>query len=282
MIKKINKIDNIVSFTFFNWDEMNPYHGANTNDPIDVFNKNNVIFAENGNGKSVLVDIFKSLNGQDIELKKSWYRAETDGQKIKITLENNTEIDFNGLTWSNRSLKNQFLIFDKYFIEKFVHSIGTNYTDTPHRRQQRGRNIVYLGNFAKYNNEIDRINNLKNAINEKNHTFLETEQAKIDGILSKYGITSDELIQKRNKIQKLNKKDFKTKKDKLIKNQIELGKIERSLNEKSKISALSLLLEVKDTFSLETEFDELGEKKKIAINPNELLTLPQSLVQFLS
>jgi hypothetical protein len=95
MIKKISKIYNISSYSFFNWDEMNPVHGPNPNNPIDVFVKDNIIFAENGNGKSILVDIFKSLDGQDIVLEKNWDCAAIDEQEIKIIISDDSEINFN-------------------------------------------------------------------------------------------------------------------------------------------------------------------------------------------
>lgn len=271
-IKKLKKIDNIFSYSFFNWDKMNPEHGENPNYPIDNFTKDNVIFAENGNGKSILVNIFKSLDGQKIILEKNWDSAETDKQEIKVVLGDDTEINFNGSGWSNENLKNNFIIFDEYFIEDFVHSIGPNYIDTPQRRRQRGGNIVYLGNFADYNNEIDRINTLKNSIVDRNRLFLETEQAKIAGLLSKYNITTEELIMKKSKIQVLNKNDLQNKKDQFIKKQIKLEKIEKALKEKSKIEALPLILEEKNKFSLKTKFYELEKKKEIILDPIELFS----------
>ena len=249
---------------------MNPEHGENPNAPIDIFTKDNVIFAENGNGKSILVDILKSLDGQDIVLEKNWDRAEKDRQEIKIVFGDDSEINFDESGWSNENLKNNFVIFDEYFIEGFVHSIGPNYVDTPQRRQQRGRNIVYLGNFAEYNIVIDRINTLKNTIAEKNRLFLETEQAKITGILNKYGITTEELIAKKSKIQGLDKNNLQNKKDQFAKKQIELEKIEKAVGEKSKIEELPLLLEEKNRFSLKTEIFELGKKKEITLDPIEL------------
>src|SRR3989344_6410795 len=108
MIKKLAKINHIFSYSFFDWDKINPEHGNNRNDPVDVFKKNNVLFAENGNGKSRLVDIFKSAGGQTIELKKSWHRASTDNQDTKIISGDGTEVDFDGSRWSSEILKNKF------------------------------------------------------------------------------------------------------------------------------------------------------------------------------
>jgi len=275
MIKKIAKINNVYSYSFFDWDKINPSHGNNPNDPIDVFRKNNILFGENGNGKSRLVDIFKSLDGQPTKLEKSWGCDSADGQEIKIILDNGTETSFDRSSWSDENLKNKFLIFDKYFVEKFVHSVGTDTTDTPQRRQQRGRNIVYLGNFAEYNNEIDRINSLKNAISEKNSNFLQTEEAKITGLLNGHGITIDKLVSAKGEIQKLSGDHLDKKTEQLKKNQDELQKIEKGIREKNKIAALSLLAKINRSFSLDVE--------KVTLDPSILFsfTVAQGVQQTL-
>jgi len=154
MIKKLAKIDNISSYSFFDWDTINSITftdkrgNQQTRDGRLV--KNNIIFAENTNGKSKLVDIFKSLDGQDIKLEKNWDRPTTDGQKAKIILSDGSEVNFTGMGWSSQVLKNKLVIFDEYFIEGFVHSIGPDHSDTPRRRQQRGRNIIYLEKLQDY------------------------------------------------------------------------------------------------------------------------------------
>jgi wobble nucleotide-excising tRNase len=102
--------------------------------------------------------------------------------------------------------------------------------------------------------------------------FLETEQAIIKGLLNKYNITTEELIAKKSKVQKLSKDDLQNKKDQLAKNQIEFEKIEKAIREKSKIEALALLLEEKSEFSLKTEIFELGKKKEIILDPIELFS----------
>lgn len=220
-IKKFTKIDNVFSYSFFDWDKMNPEHGENLTDPDDVFKKNNILFAENGNGKSLLVSILKSLNGQLVELKKHRDRPRSDTQEVKVLLADDREITLSSSGWSDKKLQNKFLIFDKYFIEEFVQSVGPNNTDTVQRRQQLGRNIVYLGNFSEYNNEIDRINTLKDAVSNKTSHFWETEKAKVIGILNGQGITIEELIRKKAEVKKLVKNDLKVKKEQLAKLQVE-------------------------------------------------------------
>jgi len=278
-IKKLAKINNISSYSFFDWDTINSItftdKSGNQQTRDGYLVKNNIIFAENTNGKSKLVDIFKSLDGQDIKLENNWDRP-TDGQEAKIILGDDSDINFTETGWSNQILKSKFVIFDEYFIDSFVHSIGPDRSDTPQRRQQRGRNIIYLGNFAEYNKEIDRVNVLKNAISEKNSLFLETEQTKIAGLLNGNNVTIEELIAKKNEIKKLNKDDIQNKREQLAKQQIQLGKLEKALKDKNKIAALSMLSEIKSAFSLKTEIIEQENKKEIELNPKELFSFTVS------
>lgn len=269
MIKKIPKINNVFSYSFFVWDNINPEHGNNPNNPIDDFSKNNIIFAENGNGKSKLVDILKSVNGQAVVLEKNWDCLLSEAQKVKIVTNTGIEIDFSNSKWSRGDLKNKFLIFDEYFIEGFVHSVGPYQIDTPQRRQERGKNIVYLGNFANYNAEIDRINVIKNSISEKNNLFLENEKAKIQGLLESSEITLDKLLSQKDEVQNVKKDDLNSKKEKVKNEELEVIRIEKAVKEKNKISELDSLLEINVSFSMEIV---LEKRESIVLNPNELFS----------
>jgi len=81
------------------------------------------------------------------------------------------------------------------------------------------------------------------------------------------GITVEELIAKKSEIKKLNKNDLQNKKEQLTKQQIELKKLEKALKDENKITELSLLSEIKSTFSLKTEIVEQEKKKEIILNP---------------
>jgi wobble nucleotide-excising tRNase len=274
-IKKISKINNIFSFSYFEWDKINPDKGDISNDPTDVFKKNNVLFAENGNGKSNLIKIFKSLNGENVEFTKHWDYP-TISQEVKIVIDANSEITFTASKWKNNNLRDKFIIFDKHFINAFVHSTGVDEQDTAQRRQQRGRNIVYLGNFAKYSKEIDRFNGLKDTISKKNQFFIQTEQSKIVGLISGKSIGLEEVTKKKDEIQELNINDLQSKKEHLKKKQEELSKIENALNEKDKIKQLLLLSEIKTIFSIKTEVLEHEKKKEIELKPGMLFSFTLS------
>src|SRR3989344_4602897 len=108
MIKKLTKLNNVFSYSFFDWDKINFVtfvdNDGNQETRDGHFVKNNVIFAENANGKSKLVDIFKSLDGQDKTLEKH-RDHKSEKQEAKIILDDDSEIDFSGTAWSNENLK---------------------------------------------------------------------------------------------------------------------------------------------------------------------------------
>lgn len=277
-IQKLSKLNNAFSYSFFDWDKINKINfldkDGNPKTRDGSFVKNNIFFAENGNGKSKLVNVFKSLNENKNNIEKHRDRG-ADAQEIKVILDDNSEIDFS-TSWSVDSLKDKFIFFDQHFIDGFVHSTGPVHTDTPQRRQQRGRNIVYLGNFAKYNSEIDRINALKDEILEKNRIFSETESSKITGLLSIGNITNQTLLSKRSEIEVLEKDGLQTKKDELLKQETGLEKLVQALKDKTKISALNYLLESKDKFSLKIKTVENGAEKEVDLNPSELFSFTVS------
>jgi len=272
MIKKVDKILSVWSFSFFDWDKINPTKGDNPNDTIDTFKKNNIIFGENGNGKSNLIIIFKSLNGQDIELKKHWdYLSEK--QEIKLILDDNSETLFINSKWSNSILYDKFIFFDKHFVDKYVHSLGPDNRDTSlRRRQERGKNIIYLGNFASYNNEIDKIDTIKNAISEKNEAYLKEKESEINTIISNKNITIEELRENKNKIEKLKENDLQNRKDRIEKEEKKLNKISNAVKEKNKIKELLFLDEIDTGFSLIAKMIEEGKEKEIGIDPLEIFS----------
>lgn len=223
MIKKLNHIDNVFSYHKYDWD---CFHN-HCNDAF--FSQINLIFGENGNGKTSLINIFKNLNGEVISLDKHRDINE-DKQSIIITLKDDSVIEFNGEYWTNSSFSGKFVIFDKFFIEQYVHSLGCDASDNVSRRQQRGKNIVYLGNFHNYNMEIEKILNLKNIIIEKNRSFKKSYENKIFDNLKNTSIS----------IKEINQPDFEFKLYSLNKSLIpELEKkLESAIKEKDNLNKI--------------------------------------------
>ena len=113
---------------------------------------------------------------------------------------------------------------------------------------------------------------MKNAISEKNRLFLQTEQAKISGLIEGHDISIDELVAKKPEIQKLSTNDLQKNIDLHAKYRIDLDKLDKSLKDKSKITNLSLLTKIGKTFTLAVEVTEHGKKKNTVIDPVTLLS----------
>lgn len=269
MIKKIKKINNVFSYSFFEWDTINPIKGNNPNDPIDIFKKNNIVFAENGNGKTNLINILKVLNGTDsIKLEKHWdYSAEN--QSVVLELDN--ELSFNSDNWGDiyGALKDKFIIFDKYFTEKYVHSIGLDPHNTAQRKQERGKHIIYLGNFTEYNQEINKINKLKVKINEKNSTFWNTEQEKIKNILPE-SLSITDIDEDKDTIVKVDAMKLADKQKELENQKKELEKINNAIKNQTEIEKLKILEKIELVFDFRIkEIGKDGEETTYQIDPSE-------------
>ncbi len=262
MIKKINVLNNIYSYSLFNWDSLNLHEYTDSVGTIKSFDgslvKNNILFAENGNGKSNIIKLFKFLNGQTITIKKHW-DFDSEPQQVKITLDDGSTVDFANNTYIANSLTNKFIFFDKHFIENYVHSIGPEENDTPRRRQQRGKSIVYLGNFIEFNKEIDRVNILKNSLITKNQTLLDTETITIKSVLSTGGFEISDIESKKDQLDLYKEEELKGKLGKQEKNNDQLKKVENSLKDKTKINSLNLLSEIPTDINIpeDIKVDEL-------------------------
>ena len=274
MIKKFKTINNIFSYSFFEWDSLNFIEFRDKEENIKtrdgVFVKNNILFAENGSGKSNLINIFKVLNGVDsVELEKHW---DFPAEDQSIVLELNNELSFNSQNWDTvyGSLKDKFIIFDKYFTEKYVHSVGLDYHNTAQRKQERGKHIIYLGNFTEYNQEINKINNLKIKIREKNNTFWTTEQEKLNSIIPEW-LDLAAVGNDKESIKKIDSKKLHEWQKELENQKQELEKNNNAIKNQAEIGKLKILDEMKTIFALESkEFDKDGNEVVYQISPTEL------------
>lgn len=284
MIKKFKTINNVFSYSFFEWDTINPIKGNNPNDPIDIFKKNNILFAENGNGKTNLINLLKVMNGVDsIKLEKHWDYT-TENQNVVLELD--SELSFNSENWSDicGALKNKFIIFDKYFTEKYVHSVGLDHHNTAQRKQERGKHIIYLGNFTEYNQEINKINRLKIKVSEKNSVFWTAEQEKINSILPDWLSIAD-IDNEKDIIKSIDTSKLSDKQQALENQKKELEKIKNAIKNQFEIEKLKNLDDIKTVFDFEVkELGKDGKETNYQLNPAELFnfTVSKGVKQTLS
>lgn len=284
MIKKFKTINNVFSYSFFEWDTINPIKGNNPNDPIDIFKKNNILFAENGNGKTNLINLLKVMNGVDsIKLEKHWDYT-TENQNVVLELD--SELSFNSENWSDicGALKNKFIIFDKYFTEKYVHSVGLDHHNTAQRKQERGKHIIYLGNFTEYNQEINKINRLKIKVSEKNSVFWTAEQEKINSILPDWLSIAD-IDNEKDIIKSIDTSKLSDKQQALENQKKELEKIKNAIKNQFEIEKLKNLDDIKTVFDFEVkDLGKDGKETNYQLNPAELFnfTVSKGVKQTLS
>lgn len=179
MINKIKSIKNIGSFFHFEWDTVNPSLQINASgQPIlmqdgsghqktinNQFKKLNVLFGENGMGKTTLVKLLKALRDDSPSfIQKNW---DHDGEACSFEIEtDSTPVSFSDTTGIRGNVfKDKILIFDRDYIDSFVHSFPTG--RTANQNKNTGSLILYLGNFFQYRAQLNNLSQLKRNLQEK-------------------------------------------------------------------------------------------------------------------
>ncbi len=177
MITKFKSIKNIGSFFHFEWDSINPSLQVDANgQPIldgsghqktinNQFKKLNVLFGENGTGKTTLVKLLKALReDSSSSIQKNW---DHDGEACSFEIETDlTPVSFSDTAGIQGNLfKNKILIFDRDYIDSFVHSFPAGRA-TNHNKNT-GSLILYLGNFFQYRTQLNNLSQLRRNLQEK-------------------------------------------------------------------------------------------------------------------
>ncbi|HRY62176.1 MAG TPA: AAA family ATPase [Candidatus Paceibacterota bacterium] len=201
---KINAIKGYKSFADFEWAKFCKYRLVDKKNNVDelkeqVFAKFDVIFGENGSGKSSTCDILKSVSqNQDFQI-----TPPTLAELEICDGANNQTYKYENNSWSGQVDKNSFLFFDVDFINDNIHTHGirsSNLQQGAHT-QKAGKLIIDLDKKA---NELkiatqgkkDELEKLQNAFanilakpfNEKDKEFFQTyknadNQAKLQKII---------------------------------------------------------------------------------------------------
>lgn len=215
MIKKISKIKQYKSFQEFSWDEF----CKNKSGQEMLFQKFNIIFGENGSGKSSVCDIFKSLS------QKQDFQNTPNLAEIEIKDQNKNQIyKYENGNWTPSILsKNAFLFFDVDFINANVHTHGVRSSNLQQgaHTQKAGKLIIDLDEQA---------NKLKVAVEKKREELETFQKSQADILGQKFTDKDKELF------CTYENKDEKYKKEQITKTLEELKKLEADLTTLQKLN----------------------------------------------
>ncbi|QNA46126.1 AAA family ATPase [Lacibacter sediminis] len=167
-IKKINHIKEYKSFLDFKWSEfcLDSAGGEKSFCPY------NVVFGENGSGKSSICEILKDIS-QHTPFNSSCDKPNSIQIKIDSNLHNYTSN-----AWDNSLPKNSILFFDQTFIDENVHTNGERSNEKNRHSQNAGKLLIDLDAEAnrKKQEEKDTAKALKDFEDENtiklNYQFL--------------------------------------------------------------------------------------------------------------
>ena len=250
ILKKITEIKNYKSYDYFKWNEFDKYEkydkktGGKKEVAVVFDNGFNVIFGENGAGKSAIVQILKSLsqNGEFVE---------SVPEKVELEFDDSIYLFENGKWKDDKRLdRTDIIFFDADFISTNIHTNGKRETalDKGGHTQHSGKLLIELdGNAKKLRDNYKDAKNKLNDYRKDNKEDLEfnlTEDEKLiyEELKDK---KKDELIDIQNSLPEKIKK---------IKDEIE-----RLKKNKSKIAEIQSIEEIETI----DELEEIPEKQTI-------------------
>lgn len=262
ILEKIKQIKNYKSYSDYNWDNLSKHLSKSGNECEASFGKGfNIIFGENGSGKSAIVQILKSLsqNGDFI-----------DSSPEKVTLNfHDADYIFENKKWTNdkRLEKTDIVFFDTEFISTNVHTNGCRETaiDKGAHTQNSGKLLIeYDGEAIKLKNEFENAEKTFSEYKKNNKHELEFK-------LSEDELKIFEALKDKEEFEITNLQNnlpaeiskLKSEIEQLEKNKTNINEIQ-SIEEILKIDELATLPEeaiVKELFSR-----ELKEKTVIEVS----------------
>lgn len=171
ILEKITQIKNYKSYSDYKWDNLSKHLSKSGNECEASFCTGfNVIFGENGSGKSAIVQVLKSLcqNGEFI-----------DSSPEKVTLQfKDTEYIFENRHWveNKRLEKADIIFFDTEFISTNVHTNGCRETalNKGAHTQNSGKLLIeFDGDAIKLKNEYETAENTFHEFKRNNKDDLD-------------------------------------------------------------------------------------------------------------
>lgn len=125
-IKKISKIKEYKSFRDFSWRRFLNAENFHT--------KTNILYGENGSGKSSICNILKSVSQN-----KSFARYIPEEAELLI---DNTQYKYGNQTWAGYIQQDSILFFDREFVDQNIHLGRSRGTQQGEQEQKSGKLII--------------------------------------------------------------------------------------------------------------------------------------------
>ncbi|MCL4354245.1 AAA family ATPase [Patescibacteria group bacterium] len=164
-IQKIQKIQGYKSFRDYTW---HTFCNAENFHP-----GTNLLYGENGSGKSSLCNILKSVSQN-----KDFIRYFPEGVKIQI---NNASYEYTNNKWGGLIPKDSILFFDREFVDLNIHLGRGRGTQQGEQEQKSAKLIIEFDAEAiKLRTERDRLIEVKDAKNSKLEEFQKENRTILD------------------------------------------------------------------------------------------------------
>ena len=194
---KLQKIETITKYKSFKDYSWSSFLNAEQFHP-----KINIIFGENGSGKSSLCNILKSVSQE-----KDFYRYFPENAKIKI---DGKDYEYSDQTWRDHVNRGSFLFFDREFVDENVHLGRSRGTQQNEQEQKSAKLIIEFDAEAiklrKNRDELFRIKedskNLADQYQADNQTILDFSLTEQDAqFFDKYKNFGKRIIKKKKSLE---------------------------------------------------------------------------------
>lgn len=236
-IRKIQTIKKYKSFSDFSWDKF----CKNCSNNEQTLSNYNVIFGENGSGKSSICDILKNLSQI-----QSFPNASPDIAEIEIKNEIDQVYKFENGSWTPNQLnKKSFLFFDVDFISANVHTHGERSNQQGRHSQNSGKMIIDLD---------DKANQLKIVVGEKKEESDNFDKINAEILTKNFTDKDKELfVIYKNKSEQEIKDEISKKQEESKKIEQDLSALQKINKKYSEISQLSIVNNLSFSSSLSTK-----------------------------
>ncbi len=163
-IKKLSRIKKYKSFQDFRWSNF-----LNTK----FHNETNILYGENGSGKSSICNILKSLSQN-----KDFVRYFPEEVELLV---DSTMYKYENRLWSSNISRSSILFFDREFVDRNVHLGRDRGTQQGEQEQESGNLIIeFDGDAINLRSIRDKLSGIKDEKNQKLEDFKRNNKKILD------------------------------------------------------------------------------------------------------